>query len=80
MMAAFFLISFLITSLTSEPVLLKSTVEIARIVGLPRLKVLDDHIRKKIFLNELDPTEIYISHTRLEFLSGYFKLNTIRNH
>ena len=80
MMAAFLLISILITSLTPEPVLLKSTIELARIAGLPRLKVLDVHIRKKIFLNEIDKTEIYVSHTRLEFLTSYFKLNALRNY
>jgi hypothetical protein len=72
------LIAMLLSVMTPEPILLRSTIEIARIIGLPRMKSFDRHVIKTVYLNEMDSSQIYQSHTRREFFNNYFKLNPAR--
>lgn len=72
------LIAMLLSVMTPEPILLRSTIDIARIIGLPRMKSFDRHVIKTVYLNEMDSSQIYQSHTRREFFNNYFKLNPAR--
>jgi len=58
--------------------LLRSAVDIARIIGLPRMKTFDRQVMKVISLNEVDSSQIYQANTRREFFNNYFKLNPAR--
>jgi hypothetical protein len=72
------LIAMLLSVMTPEPILLRSTIDIARIIGLPRMKSFDRHVIKTVYLNEMDSSQIYQTHTRREFFNNYFKLNPVR--
>jgi hypothetical protein len=72
------LIDMLLSVMTPEPILLRSAVDIARIIGLPRMKTFDRHVIKTVYLNEMDSSQIYQTHTRREFFNNYFKLSPVR--
>jgi len=77
-MIASLLIAMLLSVMTPEPILLRSAVDIARIIGLPRMKTLDKHVMKTVYVNEMDSSQIYQAHTRREFFYNYFKLSPVR--
>jgi len=77
-MIASLLVAMLLSVISPEPILLGSAIDIARIIGLPRMKTFDQHVLKIVYLNEMDPSQIYRSHTRREFFNNYFKLNPLR--
>ena len=72
------LAAFMLTAINPEPILLRSAVDIARIIGLPRMKTFDKHVMKVISLNEMDSTQTYQANTRKEFFNSYFKFNPVR--
>jgi len=72
------LIAMLLSVMTPEPILLRSTIDIARIIGLPRMKTFDRHVMKIVYFSEMDSSQIYQAHTRREFFNNYFKLNPVR--
>jgi hypothetical protein len=72
------LIARLFAVMTPEPILLRSSIDIARIIGLPRMKSFDRHVIKTVYLNEMDSSQIYQTHTRREFFNNYFKLSPVR--
>jgi len=77
-MMASLLIAMLLSVITPEPILLRSAIDIARIIGLPRMKTFDRYVLKTIHLNEMDPGQIYQANTRREFFNNYFKLSPVR--
>ena len=77
-MIASLLVAMLLSVITPEPILLRSTIDIARIIGLPRMKTFDRHVMKTFYLNEIDSSQIYQAHTRREFFYNYFKLSPLR--
>lgn len=77
-MIASLLVAMLLSVISPESILLRSAIDIARIIGLPRMKTLDQHVLKIVYLNEVDSSQIYQAHTRREFFNNYFKLNPTR--
>jgi len=77
-MIASLLVAMLLSVISPEPFLLRSAVDIARIIGLPRMKTFDRQVMKVISLNEVDSSQIYQANTRREFFNNYFKLNPVR--
>lgn len=77
-MMASLLIAMLLSVTTPEPMLLRSAIDISRIIGLPRMKTFDRHVMKTVHLNEMDPSQIYLANTRREFFNNYFKLSPAR--
>ena len=77
-MIASLLFAMLLSVMTPEPILLRSAIDISRIIGLPRMKTFDRHVLKIVYLNEMDSSQIYQAHTRREFFNNYFKLNPVR--
>jgi len=77
-MIASLIIAMLLSVITPEPILLRSAIDIARIIGLPRMKTFDRHVMKTVYLNEMDSSQIYQAHTRREFFYNYFKLSPVR--
>jgi len=77
-MIAPLLSAMLLSVISPEPILLGSAIDIARIIGLPRMKTFDRHVLKIVYLNEMDSSQIYQTHTRREFFNNYFKLNPVR--
>jgi hypothetical protein len=77
-MIASLLVAMLLSAISPEPILLRSAIDIARIIGLPRMKAFDRHVMKIVYLSEMDSSQIYQAHTRREFFNNYFKLNPVR--
>ena len=77
-MIASLLLIMLLSAITPEPILLRSAIDIARIIGLPRMKTFDRHVLKTVCLNEMDSSQPYQSNTRKEFFNNYFKLSPVR--
>lgn len=77
-MIASLLVAMLLSAISPEPILLRSAIDIARIIGLPRMKTFDRQVMKVISLNEVDSSQIYQANTRREFFNNYFKLNPVR--
>jgi hypothetical protein len=77
-MIASFLVALFLSVISPEPILLGSAIDIARIIGLPRMKTFDRYVLKIVHLNEMDSSQIYQVHTRREFFNNYFKLNPVR--
>jgi hypothetical protein len=77
-MIASLLVAMLLSVITPEPIMLRSAIDIARIIGLPRMKTFDKHVMKTVYVNEMDSSQIYQAHTRREFFYNYFKLSPVR--
>jgi len=77
-MIASLLVAMLLSVITPEPILLRSAIDIARIIGLPRMKTFDRYVIKTVYLNEMDSSQTYQAHTRREFFYNYFKLSPVR--
>jgi len=74
--------SLLLLSLTlgnPEPFLLQSSIDFAKIIGLPRLKTMDRLFAKTICIDELQGEMAYIIYTRNDFLKSYIKLNGLNS-
>jgi len=72
------LMAIFLTAINPEPILLKSAVDLARIIGLPRMKTFDKHVIRVINLNEMDSSQTYLTNTRKEFFNNYFKFSPVR--
>jgi hypothetical protein len=64
--------------ITPEPILLRTAIDVSRIIGLPRMKTFDRHVIKTVYLNAMDSSQIYQANTRREFFNNYFKLSPLR--
>lgn len=62
-----------------EPLLLQSTIDIARIIGLPRLKTMDKYLNRTVYINEMETRSVYLVDSRLDFLKHYLKLNSFKS-
>ena len=72
------LAAFFMSVITPEPILLRTAIDVSRIIGLPRMKTFDRHVIKTVYLNEMDSSQIYQANTRREFFNNYFKLSPLR--
>ena len=72
------LATFFLSVITPEPILLRTAIDVSRIIGLPRMKTFDRHVIKTVYLNEMDSSQVYQANTRREFFNNYFKLSPSR--
>lgn len=66
-------------ALNPQPFLLQSTIDAAKMIGLPRMKTMDSFFAKKIYVDELRGEMALTSYSRLDFLKSYIKINWIRS-
>jgi hypothetical protein len=59
-----------------EPFLLQSMIDIAKVIGLPRLKTMDRFFAKGICIDEVQGEMAYIIYSRKDFLKNYLKINS----
>lgn len=62
-----------------QPFLLQSTIDAAKMIGLPRMKTMDSIFAKAVLIDELHGEVVLTSYSRLEFLKNYIKINQIRS-
>ena len=46
-------------------------------IGLPRLKILDNYMFKTVQVNEFERVNVFSTKTRIEFFKSYMKFNFI---
>jgi len=73
------LLVFILTATKPEPFLLQSTIDVAKVIGLPRLKTMDRFFSKTICINEVEQEFIYITYSRMEFIKRYIRLNSFNS-
>jgi len=73
------LLALVLSIINPQPFLLQSSIDAARIIGLPRLKTMDKHLTRHVFINEMETGSIYLVHSRLDFLKHYIKLNSFKS-
>ena len=61
-----------------EPFLLQSSIDAARIIGLPRLKTMDKFFAKAICIDEVRGDMTYIIYYRKDFLKNYIKIKSLQ--
>jgi hypothetical protein len=67
----------LILSITNpQPFLLQSMIDAAKIIGLPRLKTMDQFFAKAICIDEVQGEMTYVTYSRKDFLKSYIKINS----
>ena len=60
-----------------KPVLAQATIDCARIIGLPRLKIMDSYLNAVIIVDEIHTPPKFAVRTRREFFTEYFKINKL---
>ena len=70
------LMTLMLAIINPEPFLLQSSIDAARIIGLPRLKAMDKFFAKAIFIDEVRGDMTYIIYSRKDFLKNYIKINS----
>jgi hypothetical protein len=72
-------LALILSVMNPEPLLLQSTIDIARIIGLPRLKTMDKYLNRTVYINEMETRSVYLVDSRLDFLKHYLKLNSFKS-
>jgi hypothetical protein len=67
---------FCLFAIKPEPFLLQSMIDTARIIGLPRLKTMDQFFAKAICIDEVQGEMTYVTYSRKDFLKSYIKINS----
>ena len=62
--------------LRPEPFLVQSMIDAAKIIGLPRLKTMDQIFAKAICIDEVQGEMRYVTYSRKDFLKSYIKINS----
>ena len=70
------LLTFMLSINNPQPFLLQSSIDAARIIGLPRLKTMDQFFAKAVFTDEIQGEMKYIIYSRKDFLKNYIKFNS----
>ncbi len=65
-----------LVTMKPEPFLLQSMIDTAKIIGLPRLKTMDQFFAKAIYTDEIRGELTYIIYSRKDFLKNYIKVNS----
>ena len=60
-----------------EPALAQASIDCARIIGLPRLKIMDSYLNSVIIVDEIHTAPKFAVRTRREFFTDYFKINKL---
>jgi hypothetical protein len=69
----------MLTATKPEPFLLQSTIDMAKVIGLPRLKTMDKFFAKAFCINEVEQEFIYITYSRMDFIKRYMRLNSFNS-
>ena len=56
--------------------MLQSMIDAAKIIGLPRLKTMDQFFAKAMWIDEIQGDMKYIIYSRKDFLKNYIKINS----
>ena len=70
------LLALMLSIVNPQPFLLQSSIDAARILGLPRLKTMDKFFAKAIYIDEVRGDMAYIIYSRKDFLTNYIKINS----
>jgi hypothetical protein len=70
------LLTLVLSIVSPEPFLLQSSIDTARIIGLPRLKTMDQFFAKAIWIDEIQGEMKYMIYSRKDFLKNYIKINS----
>ena len=71
------LLALMLSIANPEPFLLQSSIDAARIIGLPRLKTMDKFFTKAICIDEVRGDMTYIIYSRKDFLKNYIKIKSL---
>ncbi|MBT8573899.1 hypothetical protein G6701_00130 [Polynucleobacter paneuropaeus] len=69
------LFAFMLSIINPQPFLLHSVIEASKIIGLPRLKMMDQFFAKAIYIDEIYGEMAYVIYSRKDFLKNYLKIN-----
>lgn len=69
-------LSLLIAASNPNPILLQSMIDSAKIIGLPRLRLMDRSFSRFSWKDEFTSQMIYTIYSRKDFLNNYFKINS----
>jgi hypothetical protein len=72
------LLALVLSISNPQPLLVKSAIDVARIIGLPRLKTMDKYLVKTIFINEMETGSVFLIRSRQDFLKNYLTLNLLK--
>jgi hypothetical protein len=61
------------STINPQPFLLQSTIDSAKILGLPRLKGMDKLLAKENWVGDFQDQIVYVTYSRIEFLKKYVK-------
>jgi hypothetical protein len=61
----------------NDTFIVSSVIDISRMIGLPRLKILDSYMFKTVQVNEFERVNVFSTKTRIEFFKSYMKFNFI---
>ena len=70
------LFAFMLSIINPQPFLLQSMIDISKIIGLPRLKMMDHFFSKAIYIDEIRGEMAYVTYSRKDFLKNYIKINS----
>jgi len=70
------LLAFVLSYANPEPFLLQSSIDSAKLIGLPRLKAMDQFFAKAICIDEVRGEMSYVIYSRKEFLRNYIKIHS----
>jgi len=71
------LLALMLSIANPQPFLLQSSIDTARIIGLPRLKTMDKFFAKAICIDEVRGDMAYIIYSRKDFLKNYIKIKSL---
>jgi hypothetical protein len=73
------LLALMLSISNPQPLLVKSAIDTARIIGLPKLKTMDKYLTKTIFINEMETGSAFLVRSRLDFLKHYMTFNSFKS-
>lgn len=65
----------MISAIKPDPFLVQATIDLAKVVGLPRFKTMDRFFALPVCVNEVEQEFIYITYSRIKFVKRYINLN-----
>ena len=73
------LFALILAATSPAPLLLQSTIDIAKIIGLPRLKTMDKTFATAVCINEIEQEFIYVAYSRMNFIKRYMRLDSLNS-
>ena len=73
------LIALILATVNPSPFLVQSTIDVARIIGLPRLKTMDKALATAVCINEIEQEFVYMTYSRMNFIKRYMRLDSLNS-